>query len=312
MITIRISIDRDVLPVASGVLGVTLEISGGEIIRDSKYKKQYRLSKDSCIRVVDSRFISISLRKNDDDDDDENASWAANMLRNMNTTTESSKQRRATTLSQLYNLPISQTSRSRPVCVNLSVIKIELLEVVWPCILCGCANLSFQCKHPETDCLNVPWRSCRCQPKGSNGILAVGFDATRRVSRCRWSAIFHVDDGTSSSKLYAEDTNVIKLLSSISSSTLHEIARQAKSCVASSKRVRIYGHDATKNTISKHAMEELCSYSSLSREFQVICYAFDKNVEFGCKLQAISVDVCDVRVEARKLLSELKGGLRLL
>ena len=117
--------------------------------------------------------------------------------------------------------------------------------------------------------------------------------------------IFQVDDGTSTGRMYAEDTNVIKFLS-ISPSTLHEIAIASKKCKSTIKRVRIWGHDATKSVISKSAMEELCSNSSMGHEFEVQCYAFDKNEENGCKLQAISVNCCDSRSEVRRLLDALK------
>eukprot|EP00938_MAST-03A_sp_MAST-3A-sp1_P002293 g2293.t1 len=194
MMTLRISIDRDVLPVASGVLGMTLEISG-ELIYDSN---SYRLGKNSCICVVDSKYVALPFSSRDEE---ENASWAANVLSVVrSSSTTSSSRRRIMTLSQLYQIPLSRTNRKNPVRVNLSVLNIECLDVVWPCVLCGCANLNFQCKHPENDCLNVPWRSCRCQP--ANGMFGrdgegIGFHANHRVSRCRWYGVFHVDDGTS-------------------------------------------------------------------------------------------------------------------
>ena len=173
--TLRISIDRDVrssdffschhsnyknitlntqvLPVASGVLGMTLEISG-ELIYDSN---SYRLGKNSCVCVVDSKYVALPFSR-----DEENASWAANVLSVVRSSSTTSSSRRIMTLGQLYQIPLSRTSRQNPVRVNLSVLNIECLDVVWPCVLCGCANLNFQCKHPENDCLNVPWRSCRC------------------------------------------------------------------------------------------------------------------------------------------------------
>ena len=103
---------------------------------------------------------------------------------------------------------------------------------------------------------------------------------------------------------YAEDMNVIKFLS-ISPGALHEMALASKKCLTISRRVRIFGHDAKKNAISKSAMKELCSHASLGHEFEVLCYAFAKNEEFGCKLQAVSVSVCDTRSEAKRLLVEL-------
>ena len=180
--TLGISFDHNVLPVASGVIGMSLEISGG-LIFDTKYKC-YRLSKNACIHVVDSKFFSSSLLPSLRD---ENASWAANVLSVIRTPLSFSSTR-LRTLSQLYQMPLSRTNRMNPVRVKLSVLNIECLDVAWPCVLCGCANLNFQCKHPETDCLNVPWRSCRCQPKGmpSGNEGGVGFKANYSLSRCRW------------------------------------------------------------------------------------------------------------------------------
>ena len=90
---------------------------------------------------------------------------------------------------------------------------------------------------------------------------------------------------------YAEDMNVIKFLS-ISPGALHEMALASKKCITISRRVCIFGHDAKKNAASKSAMACSCSSLSLGHEFEVSCYAFAMNEEFGCKLQAVSVSVC--------------------
>ena len=67
-------------------------------------------------------------------------------------------------------------------------------------------------------------------------------------------------------------------------------------------QVAIFGHDAKKNAIS--ICNENLASTSLG-QFEVSCYAFAKNEEFGCKLQAVSVSVCDTRSEAKRLLGEL-------